>query len=176
MSLPSRRRLAESRARPSPSISPSSSGCWLTKRARNWTVGASFLAKTGTGNTFDFTATAVAGTDLTALNGLLEPGQSVLSGWNFTAVGSGYNASDPIYLSLGIPASLSHGNLQLWRQSGGTWSRFTADDLTAVDGYASFTITGLSGYAVTAAVPEPGTAVLLICGMIGVVVWRMRRE
>jgi fibronectin-binding autotransporter adhesin len=147
----------------------------VTEAGRNWSVVASFLAKTGTGNGFDFTAMAISDADLTALSGLIDPGQSVLSGWNLTAVGSGYNASDPVYVSLGIPLSLSHGNVQLWRLSGKSWSRFNVDDLTVNDGYASFTSTGLSGYAISA-VPEPGMAVLLVCGLMGAIGWRWRKR
>lgn len=122
----------------------------VTESVKNWTAGASFLAKTGTGKSFNFTATALTGTDLTALNGMLAPGQSVLSGWIFSAAGTGYLASDPIYLSLGIPATITSNDLQLWKLSGNTWSRFSVDDLTTNQGYASFTSTGLSNYAATA--------------------------
>ncbi len=126
---------------------------FVGENTNDWTAAASFLAKTGTGNAFDFTATAVDGSDLNALNTLLEPGQSVLSSWNFTATGSGYNPYDPIYLSLGIPLNLSRTDLRLWRFSSGNWSSYTAADLTSASGYAGFLITGLSGYAVTASLP-----------------------
>jgi hypothetical protein len=133
------------------------------------------LAKTGTGNSFDFTATALADADLTVLTGLLDPGQSVISGWDFSATGSGYSASDPVYLSLGIPASLSHTDMQLWQFSNGSWSRFNVDDLTVNDRYASFTSTGLGKYAVSA-VPEPSTIALLLTAALGGLLWWHRRS
>ena len=147
----------------------------ITESAGRGTAVASFLAKTGTGQTFDLTASTLTVADLTALQGLLTPGQTVLSGWNFSAAGSGYVATDPIYLSFGIPANLSRGDLHLWRLNGGTWSSYTAGDLTSIDGYASFTVTGVSGYAVAAAVPEPTVLVLLIASACGVMLGRSRR-
>ncbi len=100
----------------------------------------------------------------------------MLSGWNFTATGSGYAATDPIYLSMGIPANLARDDLHLWRLSGGKWSSFTASDLTSIDGYASFTVTGLSGYAVAATVPEPTELVLLMAGACGIMLrWRRKK-
>jgi T5SS/PEP-CTERM-associated repeat protein len=125
-----------------------------------WAAGASFLAKTGTGKRFDFTATAIAGIDLTSLQALLPPGQTVVNGWNLTADGTGYLATDPIYLSLSVPSDLSRHDVEIWKLTGTTWAPFTADDLTTADGYASFTTTGLSTYALTA-VPEPSTLLLL---------------
>ena len=62
-------------------------------------------------------------------------------------------ATDPVYLSLGIPAGLARGNLHLWKLSGSTWSSVTASDLTSIDNWASFTSTGLSGYAVAGILP-----------------------
>ncbi|MCC6125757.1 MAG: PEP-CTERM sorting domain-containing protein [Pirellulales bacterium] len=139
------------------------------------TAAASFLAKTGAGQTFYLTASTLTSADLAALQGLLTPGQSVLSGWNFSAAGGGYVATDPIYLSLSIPANLERGELSLWRLNGGTWSSFAAGDLTSIDGYASFTITGLSGYAVAAAVPEPSGWALLLASACGVMLGMRRR-
>ena len=46
--------------------------------------------------------------------------------------------------------------LHVWRYDGSKWADFTALDLTDDGNYASFTVTGLSGYAMVA-VPEPGT-------------------
>jgi T5SS/PEP-CTERM-associated repeat protein len=147
----------------------------IAESAGPGTAAASFLAKTGTGQTFYFTASTLTSADRAALQGLLTPGQSVLSGWNFTAAGGGYVATDPIYLSLSIPANLERGELNLWRLNGGTWSSFAAADLTSLDGYASFTVTGLSGYAVAAAVPEPSVLVLLLASACGVMLGLRRR-
>jgi T5SS/PEP-CTERM-associated repeat protein len=147
----------------------------ITDAARNWSAGASFLAKTETDTSFNFTATSITDADFTALSGLVDPGQSVLSGWNFSATGKWYVANDPVYLSLGIPANLSHGNVQLWRFNSGSWSRFNVDDLTVNDGYASFTSTGLGKYALSA-VPEPNTIALLALSALALFGWSRKRR
>jgi hypothetical protein len=122
----------------------------ITESVKNWSLGASFLAKTGTGNTFDFTATAVAGSNLTVMEGLLQPGEVVSSGWAYSASGSGYATNDPMYLSLSIASNLVNNNVQLWQLNSGTWSKVSVDDFFAKNGYASFTVTTASGtYAVS---------------------------
>ena len=125
--------------------------------ATDWSVGVSFLKRIGQ---MDFTATAVSGQLLDRLKTLLPPGDVVLSAWQFSAGGSGYSPGDPIYLSFEVGSGLSRSDLHLWRYDGSRWSSYTADDLTYTGQYASFTVTGFSGYAVSA-VPEPGTLALL---------------
>ena len=68
--------------------------------ARTWSVGASFAATT-TSSSLTLTATAISGDTLTALQTLAGAKQSVLGGWDFTAI-SGYTAGDPVYLSLAV--------------------------------------------------------------------------
>ncbi len=67
---------------------------------------------------------------------------------------TGYNAADPVYLSFSVGKEFTRSDLHLWRYDGAAWSSFSANDVTCADGYASFTVTGFSGYAVSA-VPEP---------------------
>ena len=134
------------------------------------TLGASFLAKSAAGFPINFTATPLDGNGLSSLQGVLPRGESVLSGWNLTAAGTGYNSADPVYLSLHIPASYNRDDLHLWQFNGSTWISFSAADLSCNDGYASFTITGISGYAVTA-VPEPSAIALLLTASLGGLLW-----
>jgi T5SS/PEP-CTERM-associated repeat protein len=126
---------------------------WIENSAMNWSAGASFLSKTGTGKTLDFTATSISGTTLSSLLGELEMGQYIMNGWNFAATGTGYSSTDPIYLSLNIPPILERNDMQVWQYQGESWSLFTPKDLIVNDGFASFTVTGAGCYAMLAAVP-----------------------
>ena len=47
--------------------------------------------------------------------------------------------------------------LGVWRYTGSAWAAYVPSDLSFDGAYASFTVTGLSGYAVTGAVPEPAS-------------------
>ena len=67
------------------------------------------------------------------------------------------------------------GDLAVWHFDGAAWTTYTAGDLSYDGTYASFTVTGFSGYAVTVAVPEPaGLGVL--AGVVPWVVVRRRRR
>jgi T5SS/PEP-CTERM-associated repeat protein len=124
----------------------------------DWSLGVSFAA-TGSSTPLDFTATAISG-DI--LEELMESGQMVLGGWELAATG-GYTTGDPAYLSFDVGEGYSRSDLNLWHYDGTEWSEYAAGDLTYDGTYASFTVTGFSGYAVTA-VPEPGTLVSLLIG------------
>ncbi len=128
-----------------------------------WRVGASFLAKTGAATAINFTATAMAGEELTALKSLLKVGERLENAWHFTASGTGYNAADPVYLSFTVGEEFTRSDVRLWRFNGTTWQSYSANDLTCANGHASFTVTGFSGYAVSA-VPEPSALALLGAG------------
>ena len=140
-----------------------------------WVVGASFLAA-DVASELDFTATPIDGSALTDLLLLLHEGESVRGGWTFTAGGEGYSEGDPAYLSFDIGGGFARGDLNLWHHDGSHWTEYAAG--ATYDGqYASFTVTGFSGYAVSA-VPEPGTMVMLLSlGVAGLFayVWRRRR-
>lgn len=139
-----------------------------------WTLGASFLYKdTGA---LSLTATTINDDELDFLKALLPSGQSVLGGWDFSDI-NGYTTGDPVYLSFDIGLNYSRDDLQVWRCNGSQWSKILMSDLTCNGGYASFTVTSFSGYAVTGlAVPEPSTLILLDISAISMLayVWRRR--
>jgi len=136
--------------------------------ATGWAVGCSFLHKAGQ---VELTATAISGPVLSGLEALLPPGDVVLGGWEFTVGGSGYALGDPIHLSLAVGPGIPADALHLWHYDGSVWSSFTAEDLVYTGQYASFTVTGLSGYAVSA-VPEPGVLLLVGSGLVFGLVFR----
>jgi hypothetical protein len=105
----------------------------------------------------------------------LYPGNAVLGAWGFTA-DSGYTPGDPAYLSFNIGTGFSRDDLDVWQYDGTNWTPYNATDLTCNGGYSSFTVTGFSGYAVTAPVPEPGTLVLLGIGAISLLACAWRRR
>jgi T5SS/PEP-CTERM-associated repeat protein len=138
-----------------------------------WSVGASFLAST-TSKPLSLTATTIDSSTLSSLQGLLGAQQAVLGGWDF-AFTSGYTAGDPAYLSFGIGSGYSRNGLEVWHYDGSNWTPFAANDLTYDGTYASFTVTGFSGYAVTT-VPEPGTLALLVAAGLGLCVYGGRKQ
>ncbi len=138
-----------------------------------WSLGASFLAST-TSKPLTLTATTISSDALTALDKLLGPQQAVLSGWEF-AFSSGYAAGDPAYLSFDVGAGYPRNGLEVWHYDGTHWTAFTAGDLTYDGTYASFTVTGFSGYAVTT-VPEPGTLALLLAAGLGLLAYARQKR
>jgi hypothetical protein len=140
----------------------------FTDSATGWNVGASFLS-TSSSTPLSFTATAIGGDALSGLQ--IISGDSVLGGWTFDA--EGYTEGDPVYLSFEVGAGFSAAELSLWHLDDGEWTEYMPDDLTYDGQYASFTVTGFSGYGVTA-VPEPATLALLAIG--GLAMLRRRRK
>jgi T5SS/PEP-CTERM-associated repeat protein len=143
----------------------------------NWQLGASFLAA-GTTSNMVFTATAVSGTALDALRTTVGIGNPVLDAWTFSTTGYTLDANDPIYFSLKVGPGHSTDDLELWGYDGTSWAAYVPSDLTYDGTYASFTATGLSGFA---AVPEPGTLAFLAVGFLGLLAFarrigRVRRE
>ncbi len=136
----------------------------ITDAGTGWSVGVSFVA-TDESTTLDFTATAVDGAARAVLQMLLAADESILSGWTFELTGDGYTEGDPAYLSFDVGAGFSREALNLWHydETEG-WTEYATSDLTYDGQYASFTVTGFSGYAVSA-VPEPDTVVLLLVAM-----------
>ena len=134
-----------------------------------WSLGVSFAAKESA-TPLDFTATAISG-DI--LEELMESGQVVLGGWELEAIG-GYTTGDPAYLSFDVGEGFSRLDLHPWHYDGTEWTEFDAMDLTYDGQYASFTVTGFSGYAVTA-VPEPGMLVSLLIGAATLAIFARRR-
>jgi hypothetical protein len=138
-----------------------------------WKLGASFVA-TAVSTPLTFTATAIEGSTLNKLKGMLGAGDSLLGGWNLTAA-TGYAAGDPVYLSFGNGiGGYAEDKLQIWSYDGTTWAKLAADDLTYDGTYASFTTTAMGTFAVS--VPEPGMGVLLLGGLVGTWVLRRRKK
>ena len=132
----------------------------LVSDSGGWAVGASFLASS---STIDFTATAISGSTLTDLQ-TLATGQSVRSGWAFSADNYVVSSTNPVYLSLNVGSGWSVDDLDLWHYTTADgWETYSATDMTYDGTYASFTVTSFSGYAVTA-VPEPSAIILFGMG------------
>jgi T5SS/PEP-CTERM-associated repeat protein len=107
------------------------------------------------------------------LVGVVPAGQQILEGWTFAA--EGYTAGEPVGLAFNVGSGLASENLSVWHYDGSSWTAFAASDL-AYDGlYASFTVTGFSGYAVTG-VPEASTLGVLALGVVGVLGRRRRNS
>ncbi|NQU23834.1 MAG: PEP-CTERM sorting domain-containing protein [Candidatus Nealsonbacteria bacterium] len=138
-----------------------------------WSVGASFLAADAASEVH-VTATAVSGSALGELESLPGTGDAVYGAWTFDVTGS-YTVGDPAYLSFDVGPGFDRADLNLWHYDGSQWSEFVAADLTCNGDYASFTVTGFSGYAVSA-VPEPGTLVMLGVGVVSLGLIRRRRK
>ena len=111
-----------------------------------WALGGSFLATSS--STLTLSAATIGGGTLTALNPLLDAGETVLSGWTLSAT-TGYTTGNPAYLSFGVGAAQFLDDLQVWQYSGGSWAKYAATDLTYDRTYASLTVTDLGVYAVT---------------------------
>ena len=94
---------------------------------------------------------------LNSWDGLLAPGQSVLSAWNLSAA-SGYTAGDPVYLSFNVGHAQLLDDLQVWQYGGSGWTAYSATDLTYDRTYASLTATALGAYAVTGELVLAGDA------------------
>ncbi len=131
---------------------------------KHWVLGASFAPAS---TSIDLTASTISGQVLTDLLALLDADQSLLGAWQITT-GSSYAL--PAYLSFDVGPGRSRNDLTIWHYDGAAWSEFDATDLTCNGDYASFTVTGFSGYALIT-VPEPGTLALLIAGLLCILVY-----
>ncbi len=140
-------------------------------------AGASFIATTAS-SALTLTASMMSGAELAPLAAALGAGKSILSGWDFTAE-SGYTAGSPTYLSLYAGAGQDLSDLAIWHYNGSTWSAYTAGDISYDGTYASFTVTGLGGYAVVdppTPTPIPSALLLLAPGLAGIGFLRRRRS
>jgi fibronectin-binding autotransporter adhesin len=139
----------------------------------DWELGASFPA--GATSSMTFTATAANGAVLNILKASAGTDQKVLDAWTFSTTDFTLSTNNPIYFSLKVGPGYSTDDLNLWGYNGTSWSPYTPTDLTYDGAYASFTATGLSGYAVTA-VPEPGTLAFLVLGFLGLAAYARRKR
>jgi len=128
-------------------------------------VGASFQAATTPAN-LSLTASLMNNSQLSLLQGLIDPGKAILSGWSFSA--TGYTAGDPMYLSLQVGGGQTFLDLDVWRFDGTGWAKYLNTDLAYDNQFASFVATGFSGYAISglAAVPIPAAAWLFGSGLV----------
>jgi T5SS/PEP-CTERM-associated repeat protein len=150
----------------------------------NWTVGESFLSAASS-KLLTFKSTVISGSTLTKLNDL-DIDDLILGGWTFVAT-RGYTAGNPVYLSFDIGTGYSLDDLQVWRYSGSSWSKYDAGDLNCFGKYASFTISGLGTYAMTdltpmssmmlmaQPAPEPGAIALLLTAAAAILGYALRK-
>ncbi|MGC4098281.1 MAG: VPLPA-CTERM sorting domain-containing protein [Nitrospira sp.] len=112
---------------------------------------------------------------LSLLQGLLDPGKAVLGAWNFSA--TGYTQGDPVYLSLQASEGQKFYDLDIWRFDGMGWAKYLNSDLAFDSKFASFVANGFSGYAISglAAVPIPA-AIWLFGSGLAVMVGLARRN
>ncbi len=136
-------------------------------------VGTSF-APAGSSTLLTLQASPISGVVKTSLENLLDPSQSLLAGWEFAA-SEGYTSGDPVYLSFEVGEGLLQDGLMAWHYDGAAWTPFAAADLAYHGRYANFTVTGFSGYAIAASVPEPTTLALLASGLLTAVFYAWRR-
>jgi T5SS/PEP-CTERM-associated repeat protein len=127
-------------------------------------VQVGFQATAGS-NSLTFGAAGLTDAQTALLASGLPEGASVLDGWNFTT--SGYTAGDPVYVSMKVGAGRAVGDMTVWHYDGSAWTAYAAGDLSYDGMYASWTVNGFSGYAVTA-VPEP-----VSLGVLGIGAWGM---
>ncbi|QSA95754.1 hypothetical protein [Methylococcus sp. EFPC2] len=133
----------------------------ITDTASGQAVGASFQAASAPTD-LGLTASLMGGSQLNSLQGLLDPDKAILSAWNFSA--TGYAQGDPTYLSLEVGPGQRFLDLAVWHFNGATWDKYANTDLAYENGFASFAVTGFSGYAVSGVAPVPVPAAAWLFG------------
>jgi T5SS/PEP-CTERM-associated repeat protein len=137
------------------------------------TAGASFQA-TDTPTTLSVTASLMDGSQVNELQGLLDPGKTVLSAWDFSA--TGHAPGDPVYLSFGVGEGQRFLDLAIWHFDGTAWNRYLNADLAYDNRFASFVATDLGGYAVSGVVPVPPAVWLFGTGLAAIVGLARRKK
>jgi T5SS/PEP-CTERM-associated repeat protein len=143
----------------------------VSDNGTGWVVGASFPAA-GTTTNITFTAAAMSDATFGGLRSQLGANEAILGGWSLSTTNYTVNSNNPVYLSFDIGPGYPADDLDVWQYVGTTWSKYTPTDLTYDGTYASFTATGLSGFAMSGVpMPEPGTLALLAAGLLGLLVY-----
>ncbi len=142
-------------------------------------AGAGFLADD---TTIRLTAALLGEDGLGALETLAaesNQGATVLSAWQFS-LGEDDDYDGAVYLSLFAEGATDVLDLIIWYLSDEDgWVEYDAADLAFDDTYASFTVTDLGTYAVsavTSAVPVPGTVWLLGSGILALAGLKRRKN
>ncbi|BBO70965.1 hypothetical protein DSCA_48950 [Desulfosarcina alkanivorans] len=127
----------------------------ITDSGTGKAVGASFMG--GDASTaITLTATAVSGVNFASLESrIAEIEEKILSAWSFSTDGYTVSADHPVYLSLYADSAGGLLSLTIWHRMSGEWIEYDASGLTFDGTYASFTVTELGEYAVTAASAVP---------------------
>jgi T5SS/PEP-CTERM-associated repeat protein/autotransporter-associated beta strand protein len=135
---------------------------------------ASFTPTAGS-TSVDFTVSDPTEESLTQLN-TVSGGASVQGSYDFTV--SGLPGGNNVLLSFEVDPGLTNEDIKIWHDSGSGWELFTPDDLTVANGFASFSVSGFSSYAVTgvALIPEPTTMALFVIAVGGLLSRRPRRR
>ena len=132
---------------------------------------AGFMPTVGP-SSLTFTAASLTASQAAVLQNVIANSGTVVTGWTFST--DGYTTGTPVSLAMDIGPGYAEGNLAVWHFDGSTWTPYAAGDLSYDGEWASFTVTGFSGYAVES-VPEPGTLGLAGLGAVGLLgKWRRR--
>ena len=145
----------------------------VTDAASGGSVGLGFKGST-TPTSLTISASEATSGERSLLQSGLVSGQGVVSAWDFTP-GAGYASGDPVYLSMLIGAGFKLSDLAVWHFDGSAWAKFAANDLAYDNHYASFTVNGFSGYAVTAPVPVPAAVWLFGSALAGLSLFGKRK-
>ena len=133
----------------------------ITDGATDQQVGASFQAAMTPSN-LSLMASLMDQSQVSLLQGLLDPGDSVLSAWDFSA--TGYTTGDPVYLSLEVGGGQMFYDLDVWNFDGAGWAKYLNTDLAYDNQFASFVANDFSGYAISGLTPIPVPAAVWLFG------------
>ncbi len=121
----------------------------------------------GTG-TVSVLADRFSGSELDNLSALIDPGEQVLDGWDFTI--SGYVSDSETMLSYNVGTGYDPLQFEIWHFNGSNWNSYTpVGGVSYNNGWVGFLVDGFSGYAVTGIldvtpIPEPSSILVLFLG------------
>lgn len=137
-------------------------------------IGASFLSSYS--SDIEFTASDLTTQESSDL-ATAASGNTVLNGYTFEA-GGAWKSGDSVLLTLDVGAGLDPSTFEVWHYSGGAWEDYTSriGNLSYDGQYASFSVTGFSGYAITmTAVPEPAAMSVIAMASLTLLTQRCRK-